>query len=355
MKQSMTIKRYRMIPVLFALMLLISACGADQNVASDTSAQSDVAEAQSKPEPKTTESSLGPVHTLVTLDNPHPVLGQPIVLTLSVDAEPDVAVTMPEFGDQMSRFTIADFKTTENLRPDGRYEFTQSYRLDLPMSGKLNTPSFLVEFVDNRAESEQKSVVQEILTTPIVFEVQSVFADGDVPESLYPMQESLPELILPEGKQSKRWWWYAIAAACAMALLAGVMIKKHKRIRPALPPDIVALREIENLEKSEIPTDPEEIDQWYVHLSGIVRAYIEARFALNAPRLTTEEFFILAQKSDILNDEQQQLIHKLLEHSDRVKFTDFIPSRAESAEMIKLARLFVTQTRQIAEDGNNHA
>ena len=344
---------YRCLLYLGMLSMLLNACGGEQVESPDAAAVA-VDEA-SKPEPRISESSLGPVHVVVSLSNPSPVLGQPVVLTLTVDAEADVAVTMPEYGDQMSRYTIADFKSSERLRPDGRYEFVQAYTVDLPMSGKLNTPSFLVEFVDNRSDSEQKGVVQEILTSPISFDVQSVFADGEVPEELYPVYESLPELVLPEGKKSNRFWLWIVAAACAVVALGAVLIKNHKKIVPALPPDIVALRAIDEMEKKDIPTDPEEIDHWYVQLSGIVRTYIEGRFALNAPCLTTEEFFILAQKSNVLNEQQQQLILKLLEHSDRVKFTDFIPSRAESDEMLALARQFVTETRQSAEDGDDHA
>ncbi len=344
---------YRCLLCLGIVSMLMNACGGEPAESLDTAAVA--ADEASKPEPRTNESSLGPVHAVVSLSNPNPVLGQPVVLTLTVDAEADVAVTMPEYGDQMSRFTIADFKSSERLRPDGRYEFMQAYTVDLPMSGNLNTPSFLVEFVDNRPNSEQKGVVQEILTSPISFVVQSVFADGEVPEELYPVYESLPELVLPESKKSNRFWLWIVAAACAAAVLGAVLVKKHKKVVPALPPDVVALRAIEDMEKKGIPTDPEEIDHWYVQLSGIVRSYIEGRFALNAPRLTTEEFFVLAQKSDVLNESQQQLILKLLEHSDRVKFTDFIPSRTESDEMLALARQFVTETSQSAEDGNDHA
>ena len=345
------IKSYRIMMCLGVLSMMASACS-DAPETAEIPAEE--VSASSNVEPKTTESTLGPVHVVVSLSDPNPVLGQPIVLKLIVDAAQDVTVTMPEFGDQMSRFSIADYKQNEQLRPDGRNEYTQSYTLDLPMSGKLNTPSFLIEFVDNRQDSEQKGSIQEILTTPISFEVQSVFAEGETPDALYPMLGTMSELVLPEARKSQTWKWILIAVCAAFAIAGVVVFKTRKKIIPALPPDIVALRALDKLKYSGIPTDSVGIDKWYVELSGIVRKYIEDKFALNAPRLTTEEFFVLAQKSNALTTGHKTLIHTLLEHSDRVKFTDFIPTQAESRAMLENARRFVTESSQLP-NGGDHA
>ena len=295
--------------------------------------------------PDQRETTIGPVHARVVLDNKTPTLGDQITLTLTVDAESDVTVTMPDFGDQMGRFNIADYKSTETLRDDGRYEFSQIYTLDLPMSGKLTTPSFLVEFIDNRAESDQRGKIQEILTEAMTFEVASVFADGEVPEELYPLQGTMEELVLPTSKKSKRWMYFAMAAGLnAMAGAAYLRLRKPVP-KVILPPDVVALKALDVMQARQIPTDPKGIDAWYVELSGIVRTYIEGRFDIHAPRLTTEEFFELARKNDELKDEDKILIRTLLERSDRVKFTDFIPPSDESLAILQDARRFVMDTR----------
>ena len=100
------------------------------------------------------DTTLGPVHAVVSLSDSNPVLGTLVTLTLTVDAPSDVVVTMPEFGDQLGKFGIVDFKPSERVREDGRTEYVQRYSLDLPMSGRLRTPSFLVEFTDRREGSE---------------------------------------------------------------------------------------------------------------------------------------------------------------------------------------------------------
>ena len=293
------------------------------------------------------ETVLGPVRAVVNLSHRAPVLGEQITLSLTVDAEPDVVVSMPEFGDQLGRFGIADYRATETVSETGHNVYVQSYTLDLPMSGSLRTPSFLVEFTDNRANSEKKGVVQEILTEEMTFEVGSVFGDGRVPEELSPAIGNLPELVLPSGKKSP-WWMYAGMVALVAALLGGIYALRRKSSEPALAVDEVALRALQALEKRGLPSNQSGADRWYVELSSILRTYIEGRFGVDAPRLTTEEFFEQAKKSAELGDDDKRLIRKLLERSDRVKFTDFMPTTEEMEQMLVDPRRFVEETRVVA-------
>lgn len=293
------------------------------------------------------ETVLGPVRAVVNLSHRAPVLGEQITLSLTVDAEPDVVVSMPEFGDQLGRFGIADYRATETVSETGHNVYVQSYTLDLPMSGSLRTPSFLVEFTDNRANSEKKGVVQEILTEEMTFEVGSVFGDGRVPEELSPAIGNLPELVLPSGKKSP-WWMYAGMVALVAALLGGIYALRRKSSEPALAVDEVALRALQALEKRGLPSNQSGADRWYVELSSILRTYIEGRFGVDAPRLTTEEFFEQAKKSAELGDDDKRLIRKLLERSDRVKFTDFMPTTEEMEQMLVDSRRFVEETRVVA-------
>lgn len=340
--------------LLFGIFLVLAGCGEPSEVSETPTAEE--MQPETNKVPVTRDFSLGPVHAVVTLDNGNPTLGEPIVLSLTVDAASDVNVTMPEFGDQLGRFNIADYRSTEKLRDDGRYEFMQAYTLDLPMSGKLKTPSFLVEFIDNRAESEQRGKIQELLTESITFEVASVFAEGEQPEELYPVEGALPELVLPDVKKSNP-WPYILLGLLLMAVAGfGIYRYRHPAPKPALPPDVIALTALDRMKSEPIPTERDLVDSWYVELSGIVRSYIEGRFTLHAPRLTTEEFFELARKSDALKDEHKLLIRKLLERSDRVKFTEFIPDSAESSEMLADAHRFVSETRITAADSEaDHA
>ena len=78
------------------------------------------------------------------------------------------------------------------------------------------------------------------------------------------------------------------------------------------------------------------------------RRYCAHISRVDAPRLTTEEFFEQAKKSAELGDDDKRLIRKLLERSDRVKFTDFMPTTEEMEQMLVDSRRFVEETRVVA-------
>jgi hypothetical protein len=95
----------------------------------------------------------------------------------------------------------------------------------------------------------------------------------------------------------------------------------------------------------------ELVDGWYVELSAIVRRYLENRFNLRAPELTTEEFLREARRSSELTREHRDLLTAFLEGCDRVKFAGYVPGESESLEALASARRFVEETRMTLEAG----
>jgi len=292
------------------------------------------------------ETVLGPVRAEVQFYPENPVLGERVTLMVTVDVPAQVSVMMPEFGDQLGRFGIADFKETQDISPSGRMVYRQRYTLDLPMSGRLRLPGFLIEFVDNRPDSELSGKVQELLTEELSIEVVSVLPEGQVLTSLYGPQGPLPELVLPQTNRGLTWWVWAIGGMCLGLMVGGMIWMRRRRAAEiVLPPDVVALSALGFLRSQPMPTSPEAIDAWYVSLSGIIRTYVEARFSLHAPRLTTEEFFELAGRSDALSSEEKAMIHNLLASADRVKFTEYVPATEASLQILEGACQFVEATR----------
>lgn len=339
----------------FFIWLLWMACGCGEPEAGlDAKARTEAADAGQEKKAQTRDQTVGPVHAEVLLDDSNPLLGEAITLTLTVDAAPDVAVTMPEFGDQMGRFNIADYQSTQGVREDGRTVYMQRYTLDLPMSGKLLSPSFLVEFTDNRESSERKGGIQELLTEEIPIDVRSVFSGEEGEGTLAPEIGALPELEIAQ-RGGRGWWIWVVAGICVAGLSGAVVYAMRRGGGTVIPaPDVVALEALGRLEKRELPNDQKTADAWYVELSSIVRRYVEGRFSLHAPRLTTEEFLERAKGSHQLSEENKRLIYRLLERSDRVKFTDFVPSAQETSQMLADARLFIETTRISEENAKDN-
>src|SRR6185369_6625808 len=93
------------------------------------------------------------------------------------------------------------------------------------------------------------------------------------------------------------------------------------------------------------PPDDTGADAWFVALSAIVRRYLEQRYEIRAPELTTEEFLQVATARPELSAEHRCLLSSFLERCDRVKFAGYRPDADESLATLKAARGFVEDTR----------
>ena len=107
------------------------------------------------------------------------------------------------------------------------------------------------------------------------------------------------------------------------------------------------------MERRGLP-NADEADAWYVEVSSIVRHYLEDRYSVRAPELTTEEFLREARRSEELTTEHRQLLSGFLERCDRVKFAGYHPDEKESRDILQLARTFIEESR-VVEDGADDA
>ena len=89
-----------------------------------------------------------------------------------------------------------------------------------------------------------------------------------------------------------------------------------------------------------------EYQAYYVELSGIIRRYIEERFSIRAPEMTTEEFLRSLGSSAQLESEHRQLLADFLNACDMVKFARYGPSLKEAEEAMGSAEKFVAETRE---------
>jgi hypothetical protein len=145
------------------------------------------------------------------------------------------------------------------------------------------------------------------------------------------------------------WLWVVLGCLAAVGAVAVVLSRLNRpraAIGPALPiqsPWDRALESLAGLER-ESRVSIGEIKEFYFCLSVIVRDYIEARFEIRAPEMTTEEFLDKATSSSILNEEQKRFLRDFLGASDLVKFAKFVPTEADMVSALRLARTFVTET-----------
>jgi hypothetical protein len=116
---------------------------------------------------------------------------------------------------------------------------------------------------------------------------------------------------------------------------------RRGRFRKLLPHELA----LQYLEEARRLMDPEHAREYCFAASNIIRQYIEKRFHLHAPRLTTEEFLReLVEVREAMLASHRALLGNFLEHCDLAKFAGWRYSQADLEAMHASAKAFVQQT-----------
>jgi hypothetical protein len=324
------------------LLAVLAACGSKS---AQTEEHAETLEPAKDAITKTTEN--GPVKATVKLWPAKPTLDDAIYLRLEIDAPPGISVEAPfqEAGDErLGRFIVRSYTRDSRRNADGGQHQEQTYTLEAPSSGKHRVPPLRLTMIDSRAGAgEIANKQQELLTDELPIDVAPVKSEAMTAE----LAPARGEIDADVGGTP----WTKILAMISGAMVlgsGGVLAVRALRTRRAVArrrsayEDAIA--KLQQLQASGAP-DEGHADAWFVELSSIVRAYIEHRYGLRAPELTTEEFLQLAAKSGSLNAEHRGVLSTFLERCDRVKFAGYRPDAEESLATLAVARSFVEDTR----------
>lgn len=294
---------------------------------------------------------LGPVKVTTSLTPDELSIGDEVVLEIRVEALGDVEVLMPEFGEALDRYRILDFVPQKNIRDDGSSVFVQRYTLQPSLSGDQSIPPILVEFVDNRPgqkSSPDDLDAYEILTERFDFTVQSVLPENASNDLKPPLGELQPlRKVTPAS-------WIGLGLLGTLAIFAAIFgfvywKKSRKRVIRRNAYDIARQRLDVELAKPT-PKSDAEVESYFVALSKIVRRYLEDRFDLRAPDLTTEEFLELAGEARDLSRAHKDLLRDFLKQADLVKFAGVRATADDIQRAGDLASQFLDETRENAPD-----
>ncbi len=148
-----------------------------------------------------------------------------------------------------------------------------------------------------------------------------------------------------------RWPWVVSVAGIIVSGVAFVLWRwlRHGKFFKMQPHEIA----LQHLAEARRLMDPDHAREYCFEVSGIVRRYIEERFWLQAPQLTTEEFIReLVEIPEALLVTHRTLLGNFLEHCDLAKFAGWRYCRPDLEAMHASAEIFVSQTAAIDADGS---
>ncbi|MBR4756390.1 MAG: hypothetical protein IK076_05560 [Bacteroidales bacterium] len=139
-------------------------------------------------------------------------------------------------------------------------------------------------------------------------------------------------------------WLAAVLAILVWALLASRRKKGSEESTYKDPPYIVALRKLEGYRSQKFwAHDRQKV--FYSGITDALREYIDARYCIDAPEMTTAELFESLRKTDVPADLFMEM-KDLFETADLVKFAKAFATDEENAAAVPSAVRFVTATYQ---------
>lgn len=156
-----------------------------------------------------------------------------------------------------------------------------------------------------------------------------------------------PPVYLPD-----LWWllWLLLALVIIAAVIYFLLrLKKSPQAPivsqvPELPAWEKAYQELEALRQENLP-DKGLYKEFFTRVSDIARHYMENRFDLHAPHMTTEEFLYYLGITGHLNETQKIALKEFLNSCDMVKFAKYAPTIKEAMTNFDLAKRLVDDTR----------
>jgi len=282
-------------------------------------------------------------------------------LRITVEAEAGVSLfdfdygrTLAE-GDLKFETRIIRSKSDRPLRTnDGRLRFFQNLDLEFILPGEYELPPVTVSYQRLKPESgsgnENASPDQDATPLTLATEPISITVKADPSDELSMAEirnvKRLDPVELPTAWS--RWWWaWTAGVVLLLAIAITWLIRRRRRKRDIvvpIPAHEWAQREISALLSEDLIARG-LVQEFYYRISGIVRGYIERRFGVCAPEMTTEEFLSAARDHPRLSGPHTEELQQFLLACDLVKYARYQPGPWESDAVLRAACDFVERTR----------
>ncbi len=272
---------------------------------------------------------------IASADKDKITIGEKLTYALEVKTAQNIEVEFPVFEDNLAGLSIRDSSLKEKSS-FGRKIYIKSYLLSTYVTGPYIIPPAAIKYKTKDADQWE-----ELETNEVVVQIESVLGDQatDIKDIKGPIE--LPSSL----------WIFVVIAILVAAIWGAIalvkLISKRREIKAIsiVPAHVAAYVALKRLKKKDYLRQG-KVREYYSELSDIIRRYIEARFELRAPEMTTEEFLLSVKKATIFSKEQIRLLKEFLSHCDMVKFAKHKPSKKEVDESFLSAEQFIDQTKE---------
>ena len=254
-----------------------------------------------------------------------------VFLRMEIRTSHDRTAVMPDLRDRTVGFSLVeDFAEEPVKEKDGSTVQVTNWRLvPEPCAEVYKIKPFVVKGSPKIWKAQSDEGKFSFIGGPIYFE------NPAAREPVTGGMETDPKKDLPPLSW-KLVGWVALAVLVVLVILVGLVwlaryvarrVKEHR-----MSPIERAWVELDRLLKKGLPGRGRYKD-FYVELTMVVRRYVQRKYGIKAPHLTTEEFFAELQNSNTQTLDNSNTLRKFLESADLVKFAgvEATPEMADEA------------------------
>jgi hypothetical protein len=283
------------------------------------------------------KETRAPIEVKAGVDRTIVSIGDKLRYTIIIEKTKDIEIEPFVFGENLGNFAIKDFGSNRNVFFN-KEKISQWYILDTYTTGKTTIPKAVINY--KRKTDKDWSQLE---TGEILVEVKSLLdkAGSDTMMRDIKGPVGLPWVI------NKYLVLATLFLLTFLGILAGYFLKKNQEEQAISkkPAHEIAYAQLEGLRaKNYIALH--RIKEYYTEISDIIRHYLENRFQLRAPEMTTEEFLIKVRDSSELISEHKNLLREFLLCCDLVKFAKYAPTLDEVNSIFDSAKHFIDQTKE---------
>ena len=312
----------------------------------------------------TRTAEQGPVAVTFTVAPTDLAMSDHAVVTIVVNADTGLTVSEPDYAralresDHAFEYRVVHAQK-ERAKPagDNRLTWTHRYEIEFVLPGEYELPAVEVSYADTRSPApgaspvtDAKPKTETVTTEPIKVTVRATSAVATSPVDLQRIKR-LDPVELPTAWD--RWWWTAPLIALTVLVMMALLVRRSRRRRAetvvVIPAHEWARQRIAAL-ISENLIGRGLVQEFYYRISDIVRGYIERRFDLSAPEMTSEEFLAATADDRRFGADMRLELNRFLIACDMVKYARYEPGREEPEAVLCAAGEFVERTRERPEE-----
>ncbi len=281
------------------------------------------------------------------LDTSRARIGDRLTLTLTAHSAAGETVQFPDLKSHLDKFVLLDELPAERVEEEGGAALIRrSWIIAAFETGRLEVSGLPL------AVMHADGVVDTLWTEPLPLDVISLVQD-----TLDAQIRPLRDLV----EAQRLWKRIAFWAVVGLAVLAALLILWRRYLRrradrlagdvsslPARPAHLVALDELDRI-KSLGLIENGEIKRFHILVSEAIRRYLEARYGVLAPEMTTWELTAVLRDRRDMDSGLKELLRGFLEDCDMVKFAKYVPKIVEINATFNRAYEIVEKSRPVEQ------